>query len=524
MLGKICTDKIYHALASHMMQDVAQNKQLIRQKCSEHQVYYSPNCRDGPSYEEQPLQILPRTRPMEPVERRWRCGNMLAGHTRKGDVLYTRKQKDATYAANGFQWKNDDTGTFQRLGIRESNSGNNILQPMAVHLENKNLSPIHHTPPDNRHNIQDVKGNDVDMELISRKFPFASEECQMPRNNEQEIIDFIPMQKRISFPARARQTLTNLVRYISPSPAVLAADIRQQNPKVFKPSKENKCSVESPVENVNDSLMSCKALDTVNEIVEKIGSKDHVATKLDKSHQSDGTSEMTKLEHQASTSNAIVPNHIPKLKLPPSDATSTPKALNSSAEKPKNKANGDAEKSSNTMSNERRYGDSGHTALSPIIQKQQQRLLKEKDVSYKNVLLKSHQNGNAPHNNNDNNGTISTLLPKSPVEHLPNNQTNHDSIANETQNMAFEGDIIAKRLLSPSPITSTHKSHKRCKECKQIVPEMINPCKTCAERQIAEALPHRTPSFHERMKNAKGRTKMPESNFLSPAMANSEFD
>ena len=39
-----------------------------------------------------------------------------------------------------------DSGTFRRLGIGQDRSSS-ALQPLARHLENKALSPIHQTPP-----------------------------------------------------------------------------------------------------------------------------------------------------------------------------------------------------------------------------------------------------------------------------------------------------------------------------------------------------------------------------------------
>ena len=39
-----------------------------------------------------------------------------------------------------------ESGTFKRLGIGERNT--NSIQPLAKQLENRNLSPMHNTPPD----------------------------------------------------------------------------------------------------------------------------------------------------------------------------------------------------------------------------------------------------------------------------------------------------------------------------------------------------------------------------------------
>lgn len=43
-----------------------------------------------------------------------------------------------------------DSGIFRRLGIREGSAS--VLQPLARQLENENLSPMHHTPPEQREN------------------------------------------------------------------------------------------------------------------------------------------------------------------------------------------------------------------------------------------------------------------------------------------------------------------------------------------------------------------------------------
>ena len=42
-----------------------------------------------------------------------------------------------------------DSGIFRRLGIREGSAS--VLQPLARQLENENLSPMHHTPPNRNH-------------------------------------------------------------------------------------------------------------------------------------------------------------------------------------------------------------------------------------------------------------------------------------------------------------------------------------------------------------------------------------
>ncbi|XP_040563942.1 uncharacterized protein [Lepeophtheirus salmonis] len=45
---------------------------------------------------------------------------------------------------------NEESGTFKRLGIRQSFSGRKDLSGIARQLENKNLSPIQQTPPDSQ--------------------------------------------------------------------------------------------------------------------------------------------------------------------------------------------------------------------------------------------------------------------------------------------------------------------------------------------------------------------------------------
>merc|ERR1719430_65181 len=150
---------------------------------------------------------------------------------------------------------NDDSGTFQRLGIRESNSGNNILQPLARRLENTHLSPIHQTPPKMRPNI--IVESERNLGKVSRHL-INDTYIQDNTNASHLPIKNKGMEKKVSFIDRTKSTLRQAVsfaRRITPSPAVLAngGKEEQQNKDTSQIAK-NRFSANDKIEDPRHEL------------------------------------------------------------------------------------------------------------------------------------------------------------------------------------------------------------------------------------------------------------------------------